>query len=95
MCAWYTRRMAGHSIDIRRRVEGWRAAERREHVVHAEQGPMAADVALDAAIELADLFPSVAMAVDPTRARGVAHARAAWRKLRTRLACLPIDAANR
>ena len=87
--------MAGPSIDLRRRVEGWRAAERREQALRAREGPMAADAALDAAIELADLFPSVATAVDPTRARGVADARAAWRKLRTRLACPPIDATRR
>jgi hypothetical protein len=94
-CAWYTRLMSGRPIDFRRRVEGWRAAERREQTLRAREGPMGADAALNAAIELADLFPSATTAVDPTRARDVAQARIAWRKLRTRLACLPVGATNR
>ncbi len=53
------------------------------------------DAALDAAIELYDLFPAAVDTIDVTRARDVADARAAWRKLRTRLACPPADATHR
>jgi hypothetical protein len=84
----------GQSFDMRRRVEGWRAAERREQVVRAHEGPMPVDAALNAAFEMSDLFPGVAT-TDVIRAREIADVRAAWRKLRTRLACLPVDPTNR
>jgi len=56
---------------------------------------MDSDAALDAAIDLYELFSGGTEAIDLTRAREVAAARAAWRKLRTRLACPPIDTASR
>lgn len=87
--------MAGQTADLWRRVTGWRAAEHRERLVRAQEGPMDPDAALDAAIELYDLFPAAVDTIDVTRARDVADARAAWRKLRTRLACPPADATHR
>lgn len=82
--------MSGHTVDLRRRVMGWRAAERREQHLRAEEGPMDPEAALDAAIELHELLPSgLDTRDDATRAREVAAARAAWRKLRARLACAP------
>lgn len=47
------------------------------------------DAALAAAVEIYELFPEIATTPDATRARDAAHVRAAWRKLRTRLACPP------
>lgn len=53
------------------------------------------DAALAAALEIYDLFPEVAETSDVTRARETADVRAAWRKLRTRLACPPVGATPR
>ncbi len=48
------------------------------------------EAALDAAIELHELLPpGPDTRNDATRAREVAAAREAWRKLRARLACPP------
>jgi hypothetical protein len=78
--------------DIRRRVMGWRAAERREQVLRANQGPLDPAAALDAAFDLHQLFAPGSDSGDAIRDRELASARAAWRKLRERLACHPAAA---
>jgi len=85
--AWYTRRVAAPAADLRRRVMGWRAAERREQTLRAHEGPPSPADALDAAFELYDLFNEASELPDVLRAREVAEARAAWRAVRARLAC--------
>jgi hypothetical protein len=75
--------------EIRRRVMGWRAAERRERTLRAREGPLGPAAALDAAFELHELFAAASNAPDVVGAREVEGARAAWRKLRARLACRP------
>jgi hypothetical protein len=77
------------SADLRRRVMGWRAAERREQALRASEGPPSPAAALDAAFELHELFVHATDGPDVVRAREVATARAAWRKVRERLACHP------
>jgi hypothetical protein len=77
--------MATRPEDLRRRVTGWRRAERREQAVRAQSGLMNPEAAIDAAVDLADLLPSHLCEPDETRAREVEHARRAWRTLRTRL----------
>ncbi len=52
---------------------------------------MAPDAALEAAIELHGLLTPDMDRLDTTRAREVEVVRATWRKLRTRLACPPVD----
>jgi hypothetical protein len=83
------RSMAGTREQIRRRVSGWRAAERRERALQRSEGPMAPADALAAALELAALNPTVLLASDAVRARETDAARAAWRRLRRRLAWPP------
>jgi hypothetical protein len=70
---------------------GWRAAEVRERLLRAQEGPMAPDAAFDAAMELHALLAHPMDSLDATRAREVEAVRATWRKLRTRLACPPPD----
>jgi hypothetical protein len=72
--------------DLRRRVIGWRQAERREHRVRAEAGPLDPVAAMNAALELYDFLPVHTCAPDDVRAREVAAARHAWHTLRIRLA---------
>lgn len=71
----------------RRRVQGWRAAERRELDDRRERGPLAPDESLAAAIELAELLPF--SAEDAVRTREVEQARRAWSKLHAYFACPP------
>lgn len=71
--------------DLRRRVSGWRAAERRERALHAAAGPMAPQAAWSAALELYDLLPVDVREPDVTRVREIEMARRAWRTLRTHL----------
>jgi hypothetical protein len=71
--------------DLRRRVAGWRAAERREQTLRAHEGPLEPNAALTEAFELYDLLPADFRAVDATRARDIELIRQAWRTLRTRL----------
>lgn len=75
--------------DLRRRVMGWRAAERREQALRAEEGPPSPVAALDAAFELHELFAGRLDWPDAVRAREVEAARTAWRTVRERLACHP------
>ena len=84
--AWAT---AGRAEALRRRVEGWRAAERRERTLRASAGVLSPREALLAAFELYALCPSVASAGDSVRRREVEEARALWRRLRARLGCHP------
>jgi hypothetical protein len=84
--------MTSSAADLRRRVLGWRAAERRDQAQRAHEGPMDAALALEAAFELHELFAATVTGADAVRARDVANARNAWRKLRTRLACPPTTA---
>jgi hypothetical protein len=77
------------ATELRRRVMGWRAAERREHELRRLEGPLAPTVALETAFELHDLFAGTLDRQDAVRVRELTGARAAWRKLRERLACPP------
>ena len=77
--------MATSADDLRRRVIGWRVAERREQALRAEEGPLAPDAALRAAFDLHDLVPMNIRASDVTRAREIELARRAWRTLRLHL----------
>jgi hypothetical protein len=73
------------AADWRRRVEGWRRAERREQSLRAEAGPMTPTDSFAAALELFDLLPIDIHTSDITREREVASARRAWQTLRIRL----------
>ena len=66
--------------ELRRRVEGWRAAERRERRLRRAEllDPRAA---LQAGLELTRLDLSFA-SPDPIREREVAAARLTWERLR-------------
>jgi hypothetical protein len=75
------------AADLRRRVMGWRAAERRELALRAREGPPGPAAALEAAFDLHDLFAAAARATDAVRDREVAAARVAWRTLRERVGC--------
>jgi hypothetical protein len=75
------------AADLRRRVLGWRAAERREQELRAREGPPSPADALEAAFELHDLFADTSGLPDVVRAREIAEARGAWRAVRQRLAC--------
>jgi len=77
------------AADLRRRVMGWRAAERREQALRADEGPLSPAAALEAAFELHELFADASAGPDVVRSREVAAARAAWRTVRERLACHP------
>jgi hypothetical protein len=77
--------MTGSADDLRRRVMGWRVAERREQAVLAETGPMDSASAWNAALELYDLLPGDFRHADATRLREVELARCAWRSLRMHL----------
>lgn len=68
---------------------GWRAAERREQALRAREGPLRPPDALEAAFELHEVFAGGSSRPDAVRDLEVAEARAAWRKLRQRLACRP------
>ena len=70
---------------MRRRVHGWRAAERREQAIRAAEGSMEPDDAMRAAFELCDLVQIDLRQPDVTRAREVENARRIWHTLRTRL----------
>ena len=77
--------MAASAEDLRRRVIGWRVAERREQTLRAEEGPIDPEAALHAAFDLYDLVPMDMREPDVTRAREIDLARRAWRTLRTHL----------
>jgi len=82
--------VAASAADLRRRVLGWRAAERREQALRAREGPASPAEAVDAAFDLHDLFAGTpGQPPDVVRTREVAEARAAWRTVRERLACHP------
>jgi hypothetical protein len=68
---------------IRRRVEGWRAAEARERRCRREQPVLDPSDAFEAALELSELQPEGAE--DELRQREVARASRAWARLRERL----------
>jgi hypothetical protein len=72
-----------------RRIEGWRAAERRERAVRAQEGAPEPIRALEIGLDLCSLNPTVVAELDRTRAREVAAARNAWDKLRRRLGWRP------
>jgi hypothetical protein len=81
--------VAASAADLRRRVLGWRAAERREQALRAREAPPSPAEALEAAFELSELFGQASKLPDVVRAREVGEARAAWRTVRQRLACQP------
>jgi hypothetical protein len=70
---------------LRRRVAGWRAAERREQAILAAEGPLAPAAALNAALELYELLAVDFRHEDVLRSREIELARHAWQMLRTRL----------
>jgi hypothetical protein len=82
-------------MDLRRRVMGWRAAERREQVLRAQEGPMAPEEAFEAALEIHDLLPREWERLEALRARETAAARAAWQTLRARLGRFPAGTRRR
>lgn len=69
------------AAQLRRRVQGWRAAEVRERQLRALEGASAPAEALEAALELCELMPEHAGS-DPLREREAEQARLAWRRLR-------------
>ena len=82
--------MSTRAKAIRRRVQGWREAERRERSLRSEAGPLEPAAALHAALELCELRPTESLSDDFLRAREVEDARAAWQRLRARMPCPPI-----
>lgn len=87
--------MSTTRADLRRRVLGWRAAERREQALRAREGPPDPVAALDAAFELHELFAPESNEADMIRNLETTSARVAWRKLRDRLAYRPATASPR
>jgi hypothetical protein len=77
------------SRDLRRRVEGWRAAERLENALRREEGIPEPEASIEAAIELCELDPLSPGAEDPVRSREVQETRAVWEKLRRRFGWQP------
>jgi hypothetical protein len=71
----------------RRRVAAWRAAEVRERQVRRAEALLDATTSLELSEELCELDPDLFREEDPVRKREVGEARAAWAKLRERLAC--------
>ena len=71
---------------IRRRVAGWRDAEAREREERRREAPLSGEQALSFALELWELRRLAFEAPDSVREREVEGARAAWAKLRERLA---------
>lgn len=82
-------RTAGAPEDIRRRVAGWRAAEIRERQIRRGEPILDPTAALELAVELCQLAPSLFLEEDVVREREVERARAAWVKLRERLGWSP------
>ena len=68
--------------QLRRRVQGWRAAEARERELRRIEGPMNPAESFEAGMELCELLPDLSSAPDPLRTREVEQARLAWRRLR-------------
>lgn len=68
--------------QLRRRVQGWRAAEVRERDLRRVEGPMGAAESFEAGMELCELLPDVTATPDPLRTREVELARQTWRRLR-------------
>ena len=68
--------------QLRRRVQGWRAAEARERELRRTEGPMSPAESFEAAMDLCELLPEVDGAPDPLRVREVELARRTWRRLR-------------
>ena len=77
--------MSATADELRRRVLGWRAAERREQALRRDEGPLQPDAAVRAAFDLYDLVPGDTRELDVTRAREIEAARRAWRTLRFHL----------
>jgi hypothetical protein len=75
-----------NAADLRRRVAGWRTAERREQAIRADAGPVDPAAAFNAALELYDILAIDFRDADATRVREVELSRRTWRTLRTRLA---------
>lgn len=71
---------------IRRRVNGWRAAEAREFEERRKQPALDPDASLAAAMELCELLPND-LTEDVVRQREVEHTRRVWARLRARMAC--------
>jgi hypothetical protein len=88
-------RSQGSPEEIRRRVDGWRAAEQRERAVRRDEPVLDPDAALDAAEELCELAPDLFRQEDAGRKRGVLAARAAWAKLRKHAGWQPVDRTRR
>ena len=82
---WYAAKVSAQRPaspeELRRRVEGWRAAEQRERALRSAEGPLDPEAAVAAALELSALDPDPS-ANDAQRIAGVEAARAAWQKLR-------------
>ena len=74
--------------ELRKRVEGWRAAERRERALRRAEGPLAPAEAMAAALELCALDPD-STASDPDRAASERSVIDAWQKLREGLGWRP------
>lgn len=68
--------------QLRKRVQGWRAAEARERELRRSEGPMSPAESFEAGMELCELLPDLVSSLDPLRMREVEHARLAWRRLR-------------
>jgi hypothetical protein len=68
--------------EIRRRVDGWRAAERREREAREAEGSPPPSVALQDGLELCLLDPLSPGSADPVREREDELVRAAWDRLR-------------
>jgi DNA-binding LacI/PurR family transcriptional regulator len=85
---------AGSQEALRRRVEGWRAAEVREREHRREEGPMSPLESFEAAMELYELCPPPSPEVEALRTAEDDKAREVWRKLRKHCAWVPEDASR-
>jgi hypothetical protein len=75
--------------ELKRRVLGWRAAERAGQQARMVERPLGPDEALAWADKLRALNPMAFSEADEVREREVAEARRAWDKLRARQGCRP------
>jgi hypothetical protein len=73
------------AADLRRRVLGWQAAQRREQDVRAREGAPAPDAAFAAAADLFDRWAATNPPADALRDRDVAAVRASWSLIRQRM----------
>jgi hypothetical protein len=75
--------------DLRRRIAGWRAAEKREAALRRNEPILEPNQAFALALELCALDATDPDKTDPVRERDVEATRNAWAKLREHFRCPP------